>query len=97
MLLAGLDGIERGLKPGDDRLALQDPGSIPEAERAARGIRRLPTSLDAALDQLEQDVVLLEGLGEPLARAYLAVRRSEARAFSELDRDEEFRLHFARY
>lgn len=82
LIAAGLDGIERGLDlpPPVDF----DPGQLSETERAARGIERLPATLDAALAALENDPVLLGALGEPLARAYLAVKRAEFRELHEL-------------
>jgi glutamine synthetase len=82
VIAAGLDGIERGLDlpPPVDF----DPGQLSETERAARGIERLPATLDAALSALESDPVLLGALGEPLARAYLAVKRAEFRELSGL-------------
>ncbi len=53
LLAAGLDGVTRQLLPGDPTLV--DPGNYTEAERAARGIRRYPTTLNEALDALEAD------------------------------------------
>jgi glutamine synthetase len=76
VIAAGLDGIARGLDlpPPID----VDPGQLDETERKARGIDRLPATLDEALAQLERDPVLLGALGDELARAYLAVKRAEA-------------------
>ena len=51
-------------------------------ERAARGIQRYPTTLDAALDALEQDEVLVNALGAPLAKEYILVKRGEAEHFN---------------
>jgi glutamine synthetase len=74
LIAAGLDGIERGLDlpPPIDF----DPGTLSDAEGAARGIERLPQTLDAALAALAGDPVLLAALGGELARAYLAVKRA---------------------
>jgi glutamine synthetase len=95
LIAAGLDGVERGLEPGEPTDV--DPATLSDEERAARGLRRLPASLDQALDQLPADAVLTEALGELLARSYLAVRRSEARAFAEADEAFELRRHFYTY
>ena len=46
-----------------------------------RGIKALPTSLGQALDNLEKDDVLLEALGDKLAKTYIAVRRSEEKSY----------------
>jgi glutamine synthetase len=95
LLAAGLDGIERGLEPPAATEA--DPTSIADAERAARGIHRLPSSLDQALDNLEADAVLMGALGDLLGRAYLTVRRSEAQAYAAMSDEEQFRGHFYKY
>jgi glutamine synthetase len=95
LLAAGLDGIEHGLMPSASTEA--DPSSLSAAERAARGIRRLPTSLDEAVDNLAADAVLIEALGDLLGRSYLAVRRSEARAYAQMSDAAQFRGHFYKY
>jgi glutamine synthetase len=95
VLAAGLDGIERQADPGAPTLV--DPDTLSAAERERRGIRRFPTALGEALDALERDEVLMAALGAPLAREYLAVKRSEVRAFAARDVDFEIAAHFDRY
>jgi glutamine synthetase len=97
LIVAGLDGVRRRAVLDEGRLALVDPALLSDDERAARGIRRLPTSLGEALDALEADAVLMEALGELLRRSYLAVRRSEWEAFSAEDAAFEQRHHFFKY
>ena len=95
VMAAALDGIERGLDPGDP--VDVDPGNLTDAERDQRGIRRFPETATAALDALERDEVLMAALGAPLGAEYLKVRRAEAAAYA--DRDDAFELeqHFFRY
>ena len=95
LLAAGLDGVTRGLEAGEP--VLLDPGTIYERERQKRGIQRYPTTLDAALDCLERDAVLMSALGPTLARAYLAVKRSEAAAFGREDAAFETKHHFWKF
>src|SRR5262245_2870313 len=95
LLASGLDGMARKLDPGEP--ALVDPDTLDETERRRRGIRRLPTSLGEALDALERDEVLRDALGETLAREYLAVKRSEARAFAARDVGFEIEQHFSKF
>ena len=95
LLAAGLDGIERGLAPSEPTEV--DPASLSDAERAARGIRRLPASIDQALDKLVADATLMAALGDLLGRSYLAVRRSEARAYATMDDEAQYREHFYKY
>ncbi|NPV61839.1 MAG: type I glutamate--ammonia ligase [Methanotrichaceae archaeon] len=62
ILAAGLDGIKRGIDPGDPvDFNVYD---LTEAERQKLGIRTLPSNLKEALDCLEQDQVIRAALGE---------------------------------
>jgi len=95
LLAAGLDGMARRLDPGEP--ALVDPDTYAEAERKRRGIRLLPRSLGEALDELERDEVLREGMGDALCREYLVVKRAEVRAFRDRDTAFELAHHFYKY
>ena len=95
VMAAALDGIARGLDPGDP--IDQDPGNLTDKERERRGIRRFPTTAIEALDELEKDQVLVEALGAPLATEYLKVRRTEAAAYGEQDEAFELAGHFFKY
>jgi glutamine synthetase len=95
LLAAGLDGIARKLDPGAS--VEIDPATLSDAERDALGIVRLPASLDEALDALEADALLIDALGPLLANSFLAVRRSEARAYAAMDAAAQFAEHFAKY
>jgi glutamine synthetase len=95
LIAAGLDGIERGLEPPEP--VEVDPATIDEQERAARGIVRLPTSQQEALDALEADEPLTGALGPVLAQSYLTVRRSEWAAYSAGDEAFEQQGHFSKY
>jgi len=90
LIAAGLDGIRREFDPGEP--VDVDPGNLSDEERAQRGIKRLPQTLDAALDALEADLVLTEALGPTLAEAYVAVKRLESRSFAEKAPEEEARV-----
>jgi glutamine synthetase len=74
-----------------------DPGNYSDEEREARGIRRFPTNLKEALDNLEKDAVLMEALGPLLSRAYLAVKRLEWDSFSKEDVAFEIKHHFWKF
>jgi glutamine synthetase len=91
VIAAGLDGLERELElPPPLRV---DPHTLSEEERATIGAQRHPTSLAAALDALERDEVLMEALGDRLATAYLAVKRSDVEGFAAEDDAFEFSQH----
>ncbi|HYB01337.1 MAG TPA: glutamine synthetase family protein [Ktedonobacteraceae bacterium] len=95
LLAAGLDGIEKKIDPGEPQEI--DPGNYSDDERLKRGIRRLPTSLNEALDELERDEVLREALGSLLASSYIAVKRNEAAYFQDKTPEEEAKQHFNKY
>lgn len=91
LLAAGLDGIERNMRPGEATLI--DPGNFSAEEREARNIRRYPATQAEALEALAADEVLLDALGPELSRVYLAVRRSEYEAFAANDLEYELAHH----
>jgi glutamine synthetase len=95
LLLSGLDGIAQRLDPGAP--CHVDPARLSEAEREQNGIRRLPTTMAAVLDNLERDPVLLGAMPALMQRAYLAVRRSEERVFAQNDEAFEIRNHFYKF
>jgi glutamine synthetase len=77
LLLAGLDGIERGLEPPEPVI-----GDAYRADDAHAG-SRLPHDLGAALDALEADTWLVERLGPELVSTFLAMKRFEVERFAE--------------
>ena len=86
LLSAGLDGIDRGTalpEPVD-----VDPAALGEDGLAARGIRRLPTTLRESLDAFLADEALTTAYGEPLVAAIRAVRESEIDLFADASPEE---------
>ena len=95
LIAAGLDGLERGLTlPPPVEV---DPATIAPDERRRRGILRLPSTQEEALDALAADAVLIDALGAVLATSYLAVRRSEWNAYAAGDETFEQQGHFSKY
>lgn len=95
VIAAGLDGMRRGLTLVEPEQG--DPGSLSDAERNARGIDMLPTNLPDALDRLEHDTTLAAALGPELLRSYVAIKRVEWKALSELDVQEQVAMLLERY
>jgi glutamine synthetase len=75
LLLAGFDGIDRGLEP--------PPPVSGDAYRAEEAGTPLPRDLGSALDALEADEWLASELGEGLVGTFLAVKRFELDRFSQ--------------
>jgi len=75
-IAAGIDGIERGLDPGNPSVG-ENMYSVPLSEMKSRGLTPLPQTLSEALDAFEQDSVVQGGLGPNLAPEFLKVKREE--------------------
>ena len=75
LLAAGLKGIEEGyeLPPG----AEDDVWSLTDAERAAMGLRKLPSSLNQAIAAMERSELVAETLGEHVFDFFLRNKRAE--------------------
>lgn len=97
VLAAGLDGIERGIKPNPALCIDVDPSSLTDKERRARGIRRYPTTLKEAIAALDSDHYLKGQMGSLLEDSYLAVRRADWEHFASRDVDYELENHIYKY
>ncbi|MGK5691655.1 glutamine synthetase [Streptomyces sp. URMC 128] len=85
LIAAGLDGLTSSAAlPGE---TTGDPARLGEAEAAARGVRRLPVSLEQAVEEFREDGVLRAALGPVLADAVIAVRRGELASVAGFDDD----------
>jgi len=75
MLAAGLDGIERDLDPGEP--VNRNIFTMSQREKRRLKIGHLPGDLNAALDCLERDKVVMGALGEHISSHFLAAKRQE--------------------
>jgi len=75
MLAAGLDGMERKLELAPD--VTDDVYEMSDAERAERGIGRLPGDLSEAIAALESSELMRETLGEAVFDFYIRNKRME--------------------
>ncbi len=80
LVRAGLEGIRDRLPP--PALLDRDPADLDAAERAARGLRALPETLEVALAALEADAVVSGWFTPVMQQAYLAVKRKELAMFA---------------
>jgi glutamine synthetase len=80
LVRAGLEGIRNAmpLPPTLDR----DPADYSDDERAALGVRSLPTSLAEALDLMEADRTVCSWLPDEMRTSYVAVKRKEIEMFA---------------
>ncbi len=91
LILAGLDGVRRGLEPPQP--AYSDPAKLTGPVAEAAGVRPLPGSLREALANIEKDDVLFPALGDLLGRCLLAVRGAEIEALEAMSPDEARAAH----
>ncbi|MER5177627.1 glutamine synthetase family protein [Streptomyces sp. NPDC002896] len=83
LIAAGLDGVESSASLPEEITG--DPARFTAEDAAARGVRRLPTSLDEAVAEFRKDERLRAALGPVLADAVIAVRLGEIAAVAGLD------------
>jgi glutamine synthetase len=76
MLLAGRDGLKNKMTPPKP-LNNINIYKLSQDERKAKGIQSLPSSLLEAIQELEKDTVLTEGLGEEIYSAFHRAKMHE--------------------
>lgn len=91
LVWAGLQGI-RDRRPLPETTQ-GDPGLLSDAEKKKRGLRRLPSSLAEALDELEADGRFRIWMGDELLEAYLTHKRSELKLVKDLDLAEQIKRY----
>ena len=93
MLMAGLDGVQRQIDPGDP---LERNIYELSADEAAR-VPRVPATLEAALDALEADQTFLragEVFTPDLLERWVAIKREEVRALQQRPTPYEYEQYF---
>jgi len=95
LIAAGLAGIEQDLRLPSE--VTQDPAAYSQEELDRLGIRRLPQSVEEAVNNLEESKVLREAMGDVLFNAFVAVRRAEVEVFADKNDEEIVAAHRWRY
>jgi glutamine synthetase len=83
VLAAGMAGMHGGARLPEP--VQVNPATLSDAERAARGVDRLPTALSDAVDAFAADSVLSGAFGAELTETLIAVRRAEIARFAGAD------------
>ncbi len=78
---AGLDGLRNKIEPPEK--IEKNFYAMTDAERAELKVEKLPRTLMEALDELEKDEVLMNALGEHVAKHFIATKREEYRRYCE--------------
>jgi glutamine synthetase len=79
ILMAGLDGVENKIDPGEPTTL--NLFHLSDEERKAHGIESLPGSLKEALDNLETDSIVRNALGEHVYEDFMRLGRAEWDAY----------------
>lgn len=95
MIASGLGGIEDGLTLPEP--IVEDPGSWTPEQRAARGVRRFAQTTDEQILNFESAARIREAFGDPLANAFVGVRRSDAEWAEGKSAEEIIAAHLWRY
>lgn len=92
-LAAGIRGIEEGMVlPAEVQ---EDPDTLSAAERAERGMQRLPRNLGEALDLFEGSSFVRETLGDHITDYYAEEKRKEWDEYCSTVTDWECRKYYA--
>lgn len=97
MLLAGLDGIKKGLDPVALGYGPFDKNIYELSDDEKKEIRSVPGTLEEALDALESDSAFLTESGvfsEDFIANYIAFKRNEAKQVAIRIHPHEFNLYF---
>jgi glutamine synthetase len=79
ILMAGLDGVENQIDPGEPTML--NLFHLSDKERKEHGIESLPGNLKEALDNLETDSVIRDALGEHVCADFMRLGRAEWDAY----------------
>lgn len=97
MLMAGLDGIKKKMDPRELGYGPLDKNIYELSDEDKREIRSVPTSLDEALDALENDLEFLtEGgvFSQDFLDNYIAFKRAESRDVNTRTHPHEYSLYY---
>ncbi|MBS9334589.1 type I glutamate--ammonia ligase [Fructobacillus sp. M1-13] len=95
ILSAGLDGMDQGLEPSasvDKNIYLMD-----ENERKKAGIRDLPDTLLDALEELEQDPVIIDAIGTHITDKFIEAKKIEYTSYRQYVSKWEVDNYFMNY
>jgi len=97
ILMAGLDGIRKQIDPRKEGFGPYDFNLYNLSPEEQRKIRRLPRSLDEALDALEGDREFLTAGGvfpERLIEIWIGKKREDAASYNRLPHPVEFEMYY---
>jgi glutamine synthetase len=91
LVRAGLEGLRAKLPAPP--LVEGDPAEMTPAQLAAINVRRLPDSLQGALRELENDMIVSSWLPVPLTEGYRSLKAAELEKIAGLDAQQRCSLY----
>ncbi|MGF7117563.1 glutamine synthetase family protein [Methanobacterium oryzae] len=95
VIAAGIDGIKNEMELEDP--IQENPENLKKEDSIDYKIRRLPSKLDEAINELEKNKVILDAMGYELSKAYIAVKKTELEVLGNLKPNEEVELLLEKY
>ncbi len=98
LLAAGLEGVKKKIEPIPS--TTKNIEKLSNQEIKEMGITRLPSSLDEALDNLEQSDFVKEVVGKDILEIFLEVKRAECKGYQEAKasgKDDEWTWEYEKY
>jgi glutamine synthetase len=95
VIAAGMDGIKKDMELTEP--VQKDPATLSSVEMDRLGVEPLPDNMGQALDNLENDDVILNALGKELSKSYLAVKNAEYKYLIKLSPEKELELLLEKY
>ena len=93
VIAAGIHGIVQKMELEDP--VQEDPGNILQGNDYK--IKSLPSKLENAIEELEEDKIIMDAMGEKLSRAYIAVKKAELETLKNFKLEEEVELLLEKY
>ena len=93
VIAAGIDGVVQEMELEDP--VQEDPGNILQGNDYK--IKSLPSKLENAIEELEEDKIIMDAMGEKLSRAYIAVKKAELDTLKNFKLGEEIELLLEKY
>ncbi|NKQ41371.1 MAG: glutamine synthetase [Sulfurovum sp.] len=95
LIACGIDGIEKDMVLPEETTI--DPGYLKSSECESRWVERLPKNLGEALDYLKDDSIVLNSMGEELAKSYVGVKEFEWDVLKSATLEEEVKIMLERF
>jgi len=95
IILAGLDGVRNEMEPNEP--TEEDLSLLDDKQLTERGFECLPSSLESALERLENDATVRSWFRDPFIDVYLKHKRGELEFLNDLSPEEIYQAYESTY